>query len=113
MSRLTAHVAGLVLGGVVGLGALMVYRAAFPWGLLLALVTSLAVLWRLLYSRAPRIGTSYAVGWLVVFGLALRGRPEGDYLLAGDLEGYALVVGALAVLASGVVWLAGGSRRPP
>jgi uncharacterized protein DUF6113 len=109
--RATAHLAGLLLGGVVALAALMVHRSAFPWGLLLALVTSVALPWRLLCSRLPRTGTTYAVGWLVVFGVALLGRPEGDFVLAGDLEGYALIAGSLAVLTLGVAALPGRRRH--
>jgi hypothetical protein len=114
VGRVVVHVVCLALGGVVGLAALMASRSTFPWGLLLAVGTSVAVPWRLLYSRLPRTVTSYALGWLVVFGVALVGRPEGDFLIAGDVEGYALIVGALLVLAFGVVALArsaGPARR--
>ena len=110
--RLIAHLGALLLGGVVALAALMVHRSAFPWGLLLALATSVSVPWRLLCSRLPRTGTTYAVGWLVVLGVALGGRPEGDFVLAGDLEGYALIAASLAVLALGVASLPGRHRHP-
>jgi hypothetical protein len=108
--RLIAHLGALMLGAVVALAALMVHRSAFPWGLLLAVATSVAVPWRLLCSRLLRTGAAYAVGWLVVLGVALVGRPEGDFVLAGDLEGYTLIAGSLAVLASGVASLLGRHR---
>jgi len=111
--RLVAHLVSPLLGGVVALAALMVHRSAFPWGLVLALVTSVAVPCRLLCSRLPRTGTAYAVGWLAVFAVALVGRPEGDFVLAGDLEGYALIAGSLAVLALGVASLPGRRHQGP
>jgi hypothetical protein len=107
---LAVHLLAVLLGACVGLAALAVHRSAFPWGLALALATSLAVPWRLLLSRRPRSAAAYAAGWLVVFAVALAGRPEGDFVLATDLEGYTLIGGALVVLAVGVVGLL--RRRP-
>ena len=105
------HGASVLLGAVVGLGAVTEHRADFPVGMLLALATSVAVPVRLLVSRRPRAAASYALGWLTVFVLAFAGRPEGDYALAGDLDGYLLVAGSFAVLGIGVVSLPGRAGR--
>jgi hypothetical protein len=100
------HLAALVVGAVVGVLALDVHRADFPLGLLLAAGATYAVPGWLLGSSRPATATTYAVGWLVVFGTAIAGRPEGDYAIAADVEGYALMVVALLLVLVAVVGLA-------
>jgi Family of unknown function (DUF6113) len=108
---LLRHLACLVVGAAVALAAVLVHRSVFPLGLLLALATSFAVPWWLLGSTRPRTAASYVVGWLVVLGLVLDGRPEGDYALAGDLEGYTMLGAGFLLLVIGIVSIA-GRRRP-
>ena len=83
-----------------------VHRSAFPLGLLLAAATTYAVPWWLLRSSAPRTATSYAVGWLVVLGVVVAGRPEGDFAIAQDLRGRSLLLvvglGLVAVALAGI-----------
>lgn len=100
---LLRHAGCLLLGVGVALAAAVVHRSAFPLGLLLALVTTFAVPSWLLRSRRPRTAASYVAGWLAVFGVLLLGRPEGDFLVAGDVEGYALMAAAFGLLVVGVV----------
>ena len=64
--------------------------------------------WWLLRSRHPRTAASYAVGWLAVLAVAVTGRPEGDFVLGSDLDGYALLVGSLGLVVVGIVSFAGG-----
>jgi Family of unknown function (DUF6113) len=110
---LLRHAACLLLGGVVGLASLLVHRDAFPLGLLLAVGTTLALSWWLVRSTHPRAGASYSLGWLAVLALAVVGRPEGDFVVATDVAGYALLGCALAEVAAGVVSLAvSGAPRP-
>ena len=114
--RVGSHLATFVLGAAVALASLAVHRRtvgpgqAVPWGLLLAVATSWATAWWLRGTRSPRLATSYAAGWLVVFSLAVLGRPEGDYVVAADLRGYALMAAALGMLMAGTVGLGGRSR---
>ncbi|MDX6302893.1 MAG: hypothetical protein QOF53_4107 [Nocardioidaceae bacterium] len=110
--RLLLHLGCLLLGAAVALAAVAVHRSAFPAGLVLALVTTFAVSWWLLGSRRPRTAASYVLGWLAVLVLAALGRPEGDYALASDFEGYALLVAGLPLMLVGILSLAGvrGSR---
>ena len=105
---LLRHAGCLLLGAAVALAALAVHRSAFPAGLVLGLVTTFAVAWWLVRSRRPRTAASYVVGWLAVLVLAALGRPEGDFALASDLEGYALLVAGLPLLLVGIVAVAGG-----
>lgn len=109
--RLLPHLACLVLGAAVALAAVAVHRTASPVGLVLALASTFAVPCWLLRSVRPRTAASYVVGWLVVLGLAVDGRPEGDYALAGDTAGYALLGSGPVLLLLGVVAVT-GRRRP-
>ena len=110
---LLRHAACLVLGGVVGLAALVVHRDRFPLGLALAVGTTLALSWWLLGSSHPRAGTSYSLGWLAVVGGAVLGRPEGDFAVAADVAGYTLVACAVGEVLAAVVSLAAARRRGP
>jgi hypothetical protein len=110
------HVGCLLLGAVVGLAAVAVHREAPPWGLLLAMATTFAVPARLLASprvAIRRTGASYVAGWLVVGAVVLPGRPEGDYALASDLEGFVLLGAGFLLVVVGVVSVTGGRRRRP
>ena len=102
------HVAAFLVGAVVALASLAAHRSLFPLWLLVALASTYAVPWWLLRSRHPRTAASYAVGWLAVLAVAVTGRPEGDYLLGSDLDGYALLVGSLGLVVVGIVSFAGG-----
>ncbi len=105
------HLGCVLLGAAVAAAALLVHRSAPPLGLLLALTVSVAVPWRLLRSRRSRTAGSYVVGWLAVCGVAVIGRPEGDYLIADDLQGWSLVGAGLVLVVVGVVSFAGAGGR--
>jgi hypothetical protein len=105
------HAGCVLLGALVALAAVGVHRSLLPLGLLLALSTTGAVPWWQLRSPWPRTAASYCVGWLGMFAVVVAGRPEGDYALAGDLPGYALMAAGFLLVVVGVVALAGGSRR--
>lgn len=93
-----------VVGAVTSLAALAVHRAGPPW-FLLAVVGSLGVAWLLRSGDAPWTAAAYCAGWLLVFGIALAGRPEGDYVVAGDLRGYGLIVVAFVLVVLGATSL--------
>ena len=107
---LLRHAAALLVGVVVALAAVAVHRSAFPLGLLLAAGTTYAVPWRLLHTRHPRSATSFVAGWLAMFAAVVLGRPEGDYAIAQDLRGYALMLAGVGLVAVGLVGLARGNR---
>ena len=102
------HVGCALGGAATGLAAVTVHRSVFPLGLLLGLVTTFAAAWWLRASSRPRTAASYAAGWLVVLGAVVTGRPEGDYAIAADLAGYALMVAGLMLAVVGLVAVAGG-----
>ena len=101
----------LVAGVLAGLAAVLLHRTAFPAGLLLGALTTVALVGWALGCRRRWLATVFAVGWLAVFlGLA-PGRPEGDLVVASDGPGYALILVAGAVAVAGLAGLAG--RRSP
>lgn len=110
---LLRHVACVLLGVLVALAAVGVHRSLFPVGLLLAVAATWAVPWWQRGSSWPRTAASYALGWLGMFAVVVVGRPEGDYVLAGDLAGYSLMAAAFVLLVAGFVALSGSSRRRP
>lgn len=105
------HLVCLMLGVVVGLAAVIAHRSAPPWGLLLSAVASLAAAWWLLGSRHPRLAGTYAAGWVALLAYVVAARPEGDFAVAADLEGYALLATGALVLGTGIVGLVGGRLR--
>lgn len=100
------HLAALVVGLVVGVLALAVHRSDFPVGFVVAVAATYAVPWWLMGSSRPGTAATYAVGWLVVFGTAIAGRPEGDYVMAADVKGYAMMGVAVGLVLVAVVGLA-------
>ena len=53
--------------------------------------------------RWPRLASTYSLGWLVVFALVMLGRPEGDYAIAGDVQGYTVMAAALGLVLVAIV----------
>jgi hypothetical protein len=106
--RLFRHLGCALLGAAVSLGALSVHRAVVPLGVVLALAVSFAVPWWLLRSDHRTTAASYVAGWLVVLGVAVVGRPEGDYVIANDLRGWSLLAAGPVMVLVGIVSVAGG-----
>jgi hypothetical protein len=115
---MAACVVAGVLGFGVGLLGLLVHRdevrlasVGVPWGVALCLLTSFAVVSAAgAVSGAPAAACA-AAGWVGCLLLALRGRPEGDYLLAADAVGQGFVWGGLATVGLGFV--VGLRLQPP
>lgn len=108
------HLGSFVLGAAVALGATAAHRvsvAGVPVGLVLAVGASLATAWHLRGSDRPRLVSSYCLGWIVVAGVVVRGRPEGDFVVAGDLPGYAVMGTGFVLVALGVASLVTGPRE--
>lgn len=79
------------------------------WALVVAAVATLLTL----YAAPPGWDTrfAYTIGWVGIVGFVTLGRPEGDYLVAADAQGYALLGLALVVLVLGVSTLPRPDRR--
>jgi hypothetical protein len=83
----------LVVGVVGGLATVLLHQRG--WGLLLGLATAVACT-RALPRGWARVG--FMLGWTAAVGWAMVPRPEGDYLVPGNLLGYALLAGSFVVL---------------
>lgn len=105
--RLAAALGLLAVGAVTAVATVAVHSR--PWGLPLAAVATLAVL--LATRPGPATRLPLAVGWLVVLGAAVAGRPEGDFVLAQAASGYAVLGLGLVVLVVALATL-GGGRGP-
>ena len=94
--------AGLFLAGcAVGLASALVHT--LWWGLPLAVSAtgcSLAALPAGWWARLP-----FGVAFAAMVGYLATPRPEGDYVVAGNLRGYLLLGWALAVLVASIVTL--------
>lgn len=104
--RAVVAVSLLAGGAVVGFGVVVLH--SLWWGLALGLAATGSALVALLgrwWARLP-----FAIGWAGAVGWLSGSRPEGDYLIAGDLSGYVLLMTAFAVLVTGIVSLR--PRRP-
>jgi Family of unknown function (DUF6113) len=110
---LLRHVGVLLLGAVVALAAVIVHRWSFPLGLALAVTASVATPARLAASRHPRTSATYVGGWLLVLAVVIAGRPEGDYAIAADGEGYALMATGLVLVVVALVGLTRSGDREP
>lgn len=101
-------VAWLLLGGAVGLATAVL--SGLGWGLVLGVAATVA-----LAVAAPagvRARIPLAVGWVVVvLRLSLR-RPEGDYVVAGDVGGYVVLVLGVVLLTGALVTVP-RPRTPP
>jgi hypothetical protein len=105
-ARLAVAVLALAGGAVVGGCAVLLH--GYWWGLLLGVVTAVALLaavpsgwWR----RLP-----FALGWCAVTLVLAVERPEGDYLVESSTSGYLLLGAGVGVLLGGIV---GVRRHPP
>jgi peptidoglycan/LPS O-acetylase OafA/YrhL len=85
----------LLLGGaVVGVAAVALHT--IWWGLLLGALATAATVYALpagWWLRAP-----FGVGWAGLVGYLSVPRPEGDYVISSDANGYLLLGLALVVL---------------
>jgi hypothetical protein len=100
-ARLAAALAVLLLGAVTCVFATVLHPRW--WGLALGVVATTATLVALpggWWSRLP-----FAVGFVAVLALLTSSRPEGDYLVASNLNGYLLLGFGLVVLLGGIVGL--------
>ena len=108
-SKPLSTLATLVLGVVVGLSSAVLHQRW--WGLLLAIAASGTTAYALppgWWSRLP-----FAVGWVAVVAYLAVPRDEGDYLVAGDVQGYVLLGCAVALLMSAAVTMQPVKRGNP
>ncbi|MFC7492911.1 MULTISPECIES: DUF6113 family protein [unclassified Nocardioides] len=99
-------VALLLLGAGTGIATVAVHDLA--WGLALAVAATVVTTYALPPGWWTRL--AFVAGWVLLVGWLTLPRPEGDYLVSQDWQGY-LVLGLGMVLI--VVGLATLPRRTP
>lgn len=104
-------VASAFVGATTAVAAIAVHRSGPLW-LALAVAASLGVAWAVRSTGTPRLAAAYCLGWVGVLGLALGGRREGDYVLAGDTAGYVMMATGFALVVLGITSLGGGGVHP-
>jgi hypothetical protein len=100
-----------LLGAASGVAAALLHQRW--WGLVLGLLAGAAVTVAVPAGWSRRV--SWTAGWLVAVGLAATRRPEGDYVVPGNVAGYALLVGSLVLAVVAMVTVPSprkGGRRP-
>ena len=105
--RALVAVALLMLGAATGIAAVFVHR--MPWGLALALTATALTTYALPAGWSTRLpfvlGFVAAVGWLTV------PRPEGDYVVSENWQGYTLLGFTTVLLVAGLATLPRPRRR--
>lgn len=99
--KVLAALGTLVLGLAVGLSAVALHHRW--WGMLLAFAATATTAYALpsgWWARVP-----FAVGWVAMVGYLAYGRDEGDFVIAGDVQGYTLLGFAVALLVAAMVTL--------
>ncbi len=92
--RFVLALVSFAAGVVVGAAALLLHQ--YGWGLALGLVTALVSLRALSerwWGRLP-----FALGWVAVAAYGAISRPEGDYLVPGNVMGYTYLAAGAALV---------------
>ena len=103
-----ARLASLLLAGVVGAttGVCAIGVDGFTWGALLGAGAILATT----YAAPPgAIRVGFVAGVAIAVGVAVLGRPEGDWAIVADARGYLLLGSTLLALCFGVATAASGT----
>ena len=103
-ARAALAVALLVGGAVVGVASVAVHGRTF--GLVLALLATAAAAHALPGGWSTR--GAFGLGWCGLVAVALRTRPEGDYLIGANGAGYVLLSFTILLLLYCIVTLRPG-----
>ncbi|MBZ5740081.1 DUF6113 family protein [Nocardioides mangrovi] len=85
--RLLAAVGLLVVGAVTGIAAVAVHDRV--WGFVLAAAATVVTTLALPPGWWSRL--AFAIGWVAMVGWLTIPRPEGDYLISQDWQGYSVL----------------------
>ncbi len=101
MPRVVLAASLLLLGLAVGLASVAVHPTW--WGLPLALVATTVTAYAAPRGWAGRL--PFVLGWASVIAVLTMPRSEGDFLIASDVHGYALIGFAVVLVVGGFVTL--------
>lgn len=99
----------LLLGAVVGIATVLVHRMA--WGLALGLVATALTTYALPPGWSTRL--PFVLGWVAMVGWMTVPRPEGDYLVTENWQGYTLLGFGMVLLVTGLATLPRPRRPAP
>lgn len=108
-ARVAVAAGMLVFGGVVGVCAVALHP--YWWGLALGVAATFATLVALPGGWWTRL--AFAFGFVEVLAVLTWQRPEGDYLVAANAQGYVLLASGLVVLIGGVLGVRTRPVLPP
>ncbi len=101
LTRGAAALVVLALGAGTAIASVAVHELG--WGLPLAVAATLLTLLALpagWWTRLP-----FALGWTGLVAWVVSPRPEGDYVISSDVQGYVVIGLALLVLVLGIATL--------
>jgi hypothetical protein len=107
--RVALAVGLLVIGLAVGLASVAVHSTW--WGLPLALVTTALTAYAAPSGWPGRL--PFVLGWAVAVGVLAVPRGEGDFVIAGDVSGYALLGFGVMVVVAGFATLPAPRNNAP
>jgi hypothetical protein len=107
--KLLVAVGLLLAGAVTGLTAVAVHELV--WGFVLALVATAVAVFALPAGWWTRL--AFVVGWVVMVGWLTVPRPEGDYLVSQDWQGYGVLAFGMVLLVAGLATLPRPGGPPP
>jgi len=99
--KLLAAVGLLLAGAVTGLTAVAVHELV--WGFVLAVVATAVTVFALPAGWWSRL--AFVVGWVAMVGWLTVPRPEGDYLVSQDWQGYGVLVFGMVLFIVGLATL--------
>ena len=101
--------AGLLLVGA-GTGVAAVALHELVWGFVLAAAATAVTVFAL---PPGWLRMGFVLGWVAMVGWLTVPKPEGDYLISQDWQGYALLGIGIAILVAGVATLPRPARLDP
>jgi hypothetical protein len=107
--KLLAAVGLLLAGALTGLTAVAVHELV--WGFVLAVVTTTVTVFALPAGWWSRL--AFVVGWVLMVGWLTVPRPEGDYLVSQDWQGYGVLALGMVLLITGLATLPRPGGPPP
>jgi hypothetical protein len=97
----------LVVGAATGIASVAVHE--LTWGLPLAAAATVVAAYALPPGWTTRL--AFVAGWVAVVGWLALPRPEGDYLISQDWQGYLVLGLGMLLLVVGLATLPRPSRR--
>lgn len=100
-ARVPVAISLLLLGAVTGTATVVVHRTT--WGLALGLAATVLTAYALPPGWSTRL--PFVLGWVAMVGWLTVPRPEGDYLVSENWQGYTMLGVGMVLLVTGLATL--------